>query len=116
MERSYEAQKRGQKITQLRNLAALLTQAFAADADGLRPHDPKRFHRDRESHDAGEVLENDARAAIVAAATILAAARTALELRRGGSGPELGAGEAPMPRVGNGGAYSDALANAMGAP
>lgn len=81
MERSYEAQKRQAHVKQLRKLASTLPFSITEEIDALRPDlKPSGYHL------SGQHLDEDMRATIVAAATILTAAQAALSLRRGGDG------------------------------
>ena len=94
MERSYEAQKRQAHVKQLRKLASTLPFSITEEIDALRSDIRLSGY-----HQAGHYLDEDLRATIIAASTILAAAQAALSLRRGGDGTTVEAPRDPKPRA-----------------
>ena len=103
MERSITAHDRLARVRRLGTLAAKLPSDFAADIIALRSQ-----HTSRMSEDAAAYFDEDLRATIIAASTILAAAQAALSLRRGGDGTTVEVGPAPKPRPNGAGAnYHD---------
>ena len=74
--------------------AQIGTMKVTEEIDALRPDiRPSGYHQ------AGHYLDEDLRATIIAASTILAAAQTALSLRRGGDGTTVEAPRDPKPRA-----------------
>lgn len=92
MERSITAHDRLARVRRLGTLAAKLPSDFAADTLALRYQ-----HTSRMSEDAAAYFDEDLRATIIAASTILAAAQAALSLRRGGDGTTVDGAPVPKP-------------------